>query len=158
MLNSEVLSLYFLLELFALSVANRRQVEAIVHGHLSLGHLASFSASLHIGTILELVAQVEVATILGNSLSNTAIKMGIALVVLVLVESVLTVHDLMLERALLRTKAEAHSEDTVGIFWVASTIVLANLGWLILIMLSLRVICHVGADLFVRRVLSFLAD
>ena len=158
MLNSEVLSLYFLLELFTLSVADRRHVEALVNGRLFLGHLASFSASFHIRTILELVAQVEVATILGNSLSDTALKMGIALVVLVLVERVLTMINLMLVRALLRTKAEAHSEDTVRIFRITSAIVLANLGWLILIMLSLRMICHVRANLLVWRVLSLLAD
>lgn len=63
---------------------------------------------------------------------DTSLKVRIALIELILVECVLTMNNLMLIGTFLGSKAEANSENAVGIVWVASARVLVYLWWLVL--------------------------
>lgn len=99
-LDGEVLSFNLLLEFFALTMAHGGQVEALSNSRFLLGLLAGPRSAILIMTILELVAQVEVAAVFGDGVGHASIKVRVPLMELVLVQGGLPVDNLMLVRAL----------------------------------------------------------
>ena len=132
-LDCEILSFNFFLEFFSLIVVHRRFFETVLNLLGIFWFLACNGSSLIVQSILEFVAQVEIITLFVDFMGLiwwNVWSLGLEVVVVV---SLASVYILLLFGSLLRSKSKADCHDSVWIGRIASSRILIDLWWVILI-------------------------